>query len=206
MLPIRYLFTPADANTTGFAASVTGDTFVLTANAATDALAHRVTVLNNDTTDYSGETLTFTGMDVDGLPLVETIAGPAGSATVTTVGYFKTLTSVVPSATIGSDTFSIGWNNQFVSPTIGTDRNGGIVALNIILGGTISYTVQQTLNNIQTLDRTSINWMNNDDTTLVNATTNKNGNYIGSIIATRLVINSYDSGATIEYNITQRYV
>jgi len=206
MLPIRYLFTPANASTTGFAASVTGATFTLTNTAATDSLAHRVTVLNNTATNHSGKTLTFTGTDVDGLPLTETIAAPAGSATVTTVGYYKTLTSVTISATIGADTFSIGWAAQFISPTIGVDRNGGIVGLNVIVSGTINYTVQQTFDNIQTLVRTSINWMNNDDTTLVSATANANGNYIAGIIATRLVVNSYSPAATIEYNITQRYV
>jgi len=48
--------------------------------------------------------------------------------------------------------------------------------------------------------------MDNDDTTLVTATANTNGNYITGIIATRLVVNSYSSGATIQYNITERYV
>lgn len=204
MLPIRYSFTPADVSTTGFAASVTGATFTLTNTAATDSLAHRVTVLNNTATNHSAKTLTFIGTDVDGLPLTESIAAPAGSATVTTVGYYKTLTSVTISATIGADTFSIGWNDQFVSRTIGVNRNGGIVGLNIILTGTINYTVQQTLNDIQTLDRTSINWLPNDDTALVSATASANGNYVAGIIATRLVINSYGSGATIQYNITQR--
>lgn len=206
MLPIRYSFTPANASTTGFAASVTGATFTLTSTAATDSLAHRVTVLNNTVTNHSAKTLTFTGTDVDGFALTETIAAPAGSATVTTTGYYKTLTSVTVSATIGADTFSIGWAAQFISPTIGLDRNGGITGLNVIVSGTINYTIQQTFNEIQTLTRTSINWMDNDDSALVSSVVNSNGNYIVSVIATRLVVNSYSSGATIQYNITQRYV
>lgn len=206
MLPIRYSFTPANASTTGFAASVTGATFTLTSTAATDSLAHRVTVLNNTVTNHSAKTLTFTGIDVDGFALTETIAAPAGSATVTTTGYYKTLTSVTVSATIGASTFSIGWAAQFVSPTIGVDRNGGIVGLNIVVSGTINYTVQQTFDDIQTFVRTGIEWTNNDDTALVSATTTKNGNYIAGIIATRLVVNSYSSGASIRYHITQRYV
>lgn len=206
MLPIRYSFTPANASTTGFAASVTGATFTLTANAATDGLAHRVTVLNNTATDHSGKTLTFTGTSVDGVAQTETIAAPGSSATVTTTGYYKGLASVTVSATIGADTFSIGWNNQFISPTIGTDRGGGIVGLNVIVTGTINYTVQQTLDDIQAANRSTIAWLNNDDTTLVGATASANGNYIAGIIGTRLVVNSYSSGATIRFNITQRYV
>lgn len=206
MLPIRYLFTPANASTTGYAASVTGATFALTNTAATDSLAHRVTVLNNTATNHSAKTLTFTGTDVDGHALTETIAAPAGSATVTTTGYYKTLTSVTVSATIGGDTFSIGWAAQFISPTIGLDRNTGIVGVFTNVTGTINYTIQDTSDNIQTLVRSSINWVNNDDITLVNATTSLKGNYFATVIATRLVVNSYSSGATIEYNIIQRYV
>lgn len=206
MLPIRYSFTPANISTTGYATSVTGATFTLTANAVTDGYAHQVTVLNNTATNHSAKTLTFTGTDVDGFALTETIAAPAGSSTVTTAGYYKTLTSVTVSATIGADTFSIGWNNQFISPTIGLDRSAGIVGLNIIVTGTINYTIQQTFNEIQTLTRSSIKWLNNDDTALVASTASGNGNYVTSVIATRLKVNSYSSGATIEFNITQRYV
>jgi len=206
MLPIRYSFTPADASLTGFASNVTGATWTLTANAATDGLAHQVSIRNDTATDHSGKTALLTGTDQDGLPQTETMALPGTSATVESTKYWKTLTSIVPSATIGADTMDIGWVDEFVSPTVGVDRNGGIVGINITLTGTINYTLQQTLNNIQTTDRSTIIWMDNDDTNLVSATTNQNGNYIAGIIATRLVINSYLSGATIKYNITQRYV
>jgi hypothetical protein len=206
MLPIRYSFTPANENLTGFASNVTGATWTLTATACTDGLAHQVSLRNDSATNHSAKTATFVGTDVDGHALTETISMPAGSATVETTGYFKTLTSVTPSATIGAGTMDIGWVDEFISPTIGLDKNGGIVGLNIIVTGTINYTIQQTFNDIQTLNRTSINWLNNDDTALVASTASGNGNYIAGIIATRLVVNSYSSGATIQYNITQRYV
>ena len=207
MNPIRYSFTPADANLIGFASNVTGATWVLSATAATDSLAHRVSIRNDTANSHAGKTALLTGTDVDGHALTETVTLPGVSATVNSTSYFKTLTSIVPSSTIGEDTMDIGWVNEFISPTIGLDRSGGIVGLNIIVTGTINYTVQQTLNDIQTLTRTSIKWLNNDATaSLVAATASANGNYIAGIIATRLVVNSYSSGATIQYNITQRYV
>jgi len=204
MLPIRYSFTPANADLTGFASNVTGATWTLTATAATDNLAHRISIRNDSATDHSGKTALLTGIDVNGHALTETVTLPVGSATIVSVSYFKTLTTVVPSATIGADTMDIGWASQFISPTIGLNFRGGIIGLNVIITGTINYTIQQTMDNIQTLVRTSIGWMNNDDPTLVAATTNQNGNYIAGVIATRLVVNSYSSGATIRYNITQR--
>lgn len=206
MLPIRYLFTPADESLTGFASNVTGASWPLTATAVTDGLAHQVSLRNDSATNHSAKTAAFVGTDVDGLPLSETIAMPAGNATVETAGYFKTLTSVTPSATIGADTMDIGWVDEFISPTVGVDRNGGVITANVIVTGTINYTLQQTSNNIQTLTRTSINWLNNGDSALVAATTSKDGNYMFPIIATRLVINSYSSGATIGFNINQMYV
>jgi hypothetical protein len=201
MLPQRYSFTPANANLTGFASNVTGASWSLTATAATDNLAHQVSLRNDSATDHSGKTATFVGTDVDGFPLTETISMPGASATVETTGYFKTLTSVTPSATIGADTMDIGWVDEFISPTIGLDWRGGIVALNCIISGTISATIQQTEDDIQVTDRTTINWMNNDDPSLVNFTANVDGNYNAIPIATRLVVNSYSSGATIKYNI-----
>ncbi len=205
MLPIRYSFTPADANLTGFASNVTGATWTLTATAATDGLAHQVSIRNDTANSHSGKTALLTGTDQDGLPQTETVTLPGASATVESTKYFKTLTSIVPSATIGADTMDIGWVDEFISPTVGLDRNAGIVGVNVTLTGTINYTVKQTFNDIQTLNRSTIIWMDNDDSTLVGATTNKNGNYIASVIATQLVINSYSSGATINFNITQRY-
>lgn len=204
MLPIRYKFTPADALLTGFASNVTGASWTLTATAATDALAHRVSILNDSATDHSGKTALLTGTDVDGHALTETVTLPAGSATVESTGYFATLTSIVPSATIGADTMDIGWVDEFISKTIGLDWRAGITGLNAIVSGTINYTIQQTFNEIQTTDRTTINWTDQDDASLVGATSSQNGNYIAGVIATRMVINSYSSGATIEYNITQR--
>ena len=204
MLPIRYKFTPADADSTGFASNVTGDSWTLTVTACTDGLAHRISLENNSATDHSGETAIFVGTDVDGHALTETIDMPGASATVETSGYFKTLTSVTPSATIGADTMDIGWVDEFVSPTIGLDWRGGITGLNMIVSGTISYTIQQTLNNIQVYDRTTINWLDNDDSSLVAASTSLNGNYTAGVVGARMKINSYSSGATVEFNITQR--
>lgn len=206
MLPIRYSFTPANENTAGFASAVTGATWALTLNACTDNYAHQISLKNNSLTNHSGKTATFVGTDADGFDLTETIAMPIASSTVKTTKWFKTLTSVTPSATIGIDTMDIGWVNQFISPTIGLDYYGGINALNVIISGTINYTIQQTLNKIQTTNRTTINWVNIDDTNLVSANSNKNGNYIALPIATRLLVNSYNSGATIQYNINQRNV
>jgi hypothetical protein len=203
-MPVRpkfKTFTPADANLTGFASNVTGDTWTLTNTATTDALAHRVSIKNDSATDHSGKTALLTGTDADDRVLTETVQLPAGSATVESVGYFKTLTSIVPSASIGADTMDIGWVDEFVSNTIPYNWHGDVSGHDINVSGTINYTYQYSYSDIQR-DTTFV-WNDSNDTTVVNATTDKTTNITYPVMATRLKINSYSSGATIKLATVQ---
>src|SRR5262245_37174943 len=100
------------------AAAVTGTGPWTTFTAPTDVLAHQINVKNNTANNHSGKTLTFTGTDADGNALTESgVTGPAGSATITTTKYFKTLTQISISAGIGADTFDIGYALTATSQT-----------------------------------------------------------------------------------------
>jgi len=103
------------ANTTGFASNVTAASWTLAANNSGDSLAHLVTVHNDSITDHSAKTIALVGTGPNGQPQTETIAAPGISATVTSTKYFLTLTSATPSATIGADTFDIGWSASSVT-------------------------------------------------------------------------------------------
>lgn len=117
MLKIDITGTAVAASLTGLGSNVTGATFTLTANDAGDSLAHLITVRNDSITDHSAKTLDLVGTDADGNALTETIAAPGASATVTSTKHFLTLTSITPSATIGTDTFDVGWAAAAVSPS-----------------------------------------------------------------------------------------
>lgn len=203
MRPIQLLSTPVDANLTGFASNVTGATFVLTSSDSGDSLGHQVSIRNDTANDHSGKTVTLIGTDPDGRALTEIVTGPGVSATVESTSYFLTLTSATPSATIGADTFDIGWVDEFAIQTIPLNWRGANVALNITVSGTIDYTVQQTFDDIQS-KATAFTFNSHSDANLVTATTTLNGGYTEVPRATRLIINSYSSGATIEYNVVQR--
>lgn len=125
MKSTRQVLSSAAASTNGFAAGVTGAAFALTATAPSDNLGHLVTILNNTANTHAGKTIAIVGTDENGNLQSETIAGPAGNATVTSTKYFKTLTSVTPSATIGADTFDIGWAAGSRGPWFQPDMNGG---------------------------------------------------------------------------------
>lgn len=137
------------ASLTGFLSNATGATWTLSSTTVSDGLAHKVTIRNDTGNDHSGKTVALVGTDANGRPQTETLTGPAGGATVTSTKYFKSLTGATPSATIGADTFDIGYAADAVSPTLtplSVRLDGGF---NVGFGcsvdsGTPTYSVQQT--------------------------------------------------------------
>lgn len=187
-------FTPADANLTGFASNVTGAAFTLTANDSGDSLAHQVSIRNDSVTDHSGKTILLVGTDADGKAISESVTGPGSSATVESSLYFMTLTSATPSATIGADTFDIGWVDEFVTKTIPLDWRAGSALLRVTVTGTINYDLEQTLSDIQFVD--TITWFvgdagHDDETASISVT------FTVAPKAIRLKANSYSSGAVL---------
>lgn len=106
------------ANLTGFLSNATGSTWTLTATVTADGLAHKVTIKNDSATNHSAKTALLTGTDSADAAQTETVALPNSSATVTSTKSFKTLTTVVPSATIGGDTMDIGWATLLPTPAV----------------------------------------------------------------------------------------
>jgi len=190
----------ADASLTGFASNVTGAAFTLTANAATDGLAHQVSIKNDSATDHSGKTVTLVGTDPNGNALTEVVTGPTGTATVESTGYFLTLTSATPSATIGADTFDIGWVDEVASHTYPIDwRAANPCAIHVVVTGTINYTVQETYENVlagETPVWTAITAFSAKTATVAGTAT------VGAT-AIRLIVNSYSSGAELQMYTSQ---
>lgn len=196
-------FTPADANLTGFASNVTGAAFTLTATSSGDSLAHQVSIKNDSATDHSGKTVTLVGTDADGRAQTEVVTGPAGSATVESTLYFLTLTSATPSATIGADTFDIGWVDEFSTKTLALDWRSGNAALDVNVSGTINYSLQQTFDDVQ-FKTTAFVWGVDDATTWTSQTADQTLLFRAHPKALRCIVNSYSSGASIVLSYTQR--
>lgn len=139
-------FTSVDANLTGFASNVTGAAFTLAATNSGDSLAHKVTIRNDSATDHSGKTVTLVGTGADGQAITEVLTAPGASATVTSTNHFLTLTSATPSATIGADTFDIGWAAEAVTPSVNVKPRDGVGAYAIGIScdatGTPAYSLQ----------------------------------------------------------------
>lgn len=204
MKPQEISLVPANVSLTGFASAVTGAAWALTATRCTDLQAHLITIQNNSATDHSGKTVLLTGTDENGRPQTETVTAPGSSATVTNTKYFKTLTAAVPSATIGADTFNIGWANALAAPIkLLNWRSESVANINVDITGTINFTVQQTFDyplqtdaQLQAAQWTSITALASKAAdTLAQANLGATG--------LRLIVNSYSNGAQVQANVIQ---
>lgn len=167
----------AAADTDGLGDDVTGASFTLTASNAGDSLAHLITITNNTANSHAGKTITIVGTGPNGQAQTESVTGPGASATVTSTKYFLTVTSVTPSATIGADTFDIGWSADSVSPWEPLDRL--MIRMNFgctVASGSPTYTVQHTFDGVAVFKHSFV----------IDETTNQDGSYTGPIQAIRL--------------------
>ena len=188
---------------TGFASNVTAAAWTLTATSVADGTARRVSIRNDSAVDHSLKTALLTGKDENNNTQTETVNLPGASLTITSTKYFKTLSSVVPSATIGANTMDIGFVDELVTPAIMLNHYAQRgVAFHVEVTGTINYTVQQTLDDLQD-SAAVISWSNHDSAALVGATTSKNGSYEYIPRAMRVLVNSHSAGAEIKLNVIQ---
>ncbi len=181
MLKIYIPAVSVAANVTGLLSNATGATWTLTANDSGDSLAHLITIKGDAATDHSAKTAVITGTAPDGQAQTETVNLPNGTATVTSTKYFLTVTSVVPSATIGGDTMDIGWAAGSVSAQV-NPKLSRVPSFNIGFGcsvesGTPTYTVQQTYD--------GITWYNH--ASVAAETTSQEGTYTSPVAGIRLM-------------------
>jgi len=194
MRPISRFYTPTGLNATGFSSNVTGATWPLTATEVGDGLAHQVTIHGDAATDHSLKTAVITGSDADGRTQTETVALPNGATTVTSTKYFKVVTSVVPSATIGADTMDIGWNNLCATPTVVCDPyRKSPPRLTVTVTGTINFTGEECFENILGEGVTPAFFA---ITALTSKTANTSGSSTGACIGLRVTTASFTAGAT----------
>lgn len=160
-------------------------------------------VLFTTAADESGKTITLVGTDWNGNRITETIVGP-----VATTGYtnsdFLTVTSITASAAF-TGAVTVGTNGIASSRPVRIDSWADAqVALAVNVSGTVNYTVQQTLDDPNSVTNPtaypSITWIDHADTALVAATASKQGNYGYAPVWTRVTLNSGSGTVTMRVN------
>jgi hypothetical protein len=151
----------------------------------------RITITTAD--DESGVNFTVTGTDYSGNAITEVIVGPDTTTGTSSLTY-STVTSIVADDAT-ADAITVGNAQAASSPWIALDPWAfPQVAIQCSVTGSVSYTVQQTLDNpndpVNPVAEASVQWVNHPDSNLVAASTTQQGNYGYAPLFTRLNINS----------------
>lgn len=199
-------YSPITALTTAFNAQTftsTGAATAVTTTAPTDGLAHTVTLTSPAQATLAGVTFTIVGTDADGNAQTETgITGPASASTVTSTKYFKTVSTIQPSATMGGLVVSVGISAISCSPTIPLEwRSIAGATLSLDISGTINFTVNECFDNIYSANPSTLAWFPLTALTAKAVDTNA----IGTVGATgfQIITNSVTNTATITARIVQ---
>lgn len=147
---------------------------------------------------------TIVGTNANGEVISETVATGPNNSTVVSTKLYKTVTSVTPDTTDGSNNVEVGT----VATTLSAESK--IVPLNsysnvaatvaVYVTGTINFTVQETFTDPQIGGASVCNW------TIVTALASKTASTVSQISAhakaVKIQINSYSASATVVANIT----
>jgi hypothetical protein len=113
------------------------------AYSTSDSLAHQLIITT--TTNEGAITATLTGTDADGRTQVEALTMP-NNTTAETVKYWRTLTTIALSATVGADTFDVGIVDEVTSASLALNRESGVGAKFFLdITGTVNIDVQFTI-------------------------------------------------------------
>lgn len=146
----------------------------------------------------AGITYTIAGTDGTGTPISETVAGVANPSTAVTTLDYKTITSISTSGAVAS-TMTVGTNGVAHSPWVLFDPYAATspISIQCTVSGTVSGTVQQSLDNPTSLGNLAIynrpdlvTWVNHPDSNLVTFTGTVQGNYAYQPALARVAMNS----------------
>lgn len=150
-------------------------------------------VLITTTANESAKTITIVGTDWNYAPQTEIITGPNATTGYTNLD-FRTVTSITISAA-AAGAITVGTNTVASSMWVRLDSYAlAQVALQCTVTGTVSFTVQQTLQD----PNSSLNpvlpylmtWINTSDTAAVNAIASLQTNYGYAPIFSKITLNS----------------
>ena len=152
----------------------------------------------------SGKSAIITGTSFNNQAASETVALPSSATTVDSVLDYKTVTSIVGSATI-TNALTVGTNGVAGSAWMFFDTwvTGGI-AIQCNASGTVNYTVQSTLDDPNSptnpVGASSVTWLPTSDTAAVGATGGVQTNFFFQPAYSRVLLNSGTGTVTTTYD------
>lgn len=163
-----------------------------------DGMAHQIA--GESAGNISTVTFTIAGFSdlLRTRAITDTITSINANA-VESTKYFAVITSITADGAVGTNVH-FGAVDEAVSEPIIAASGDLPISIQVDVTGTIDYTVEHTNSDIHDVTRTPVYIANADLTT---KTANDDASYVAPIIAVRVKINSYSSGATINLHMVQ---
>lgn len=159
-------------------------------------------VLLTSSGNDSAKTFTVYGTDWNGTPISEVVTGANATTTFSTLD-FATITAVWPSASTAG-TIKVGTNGVASSRPIFLDRYAlAPTSLQVDVSGTANYTVQQTLDDANSVGYVNVNWVNHPDSGVVAVAATAQANYAYIPTATRVTLNSQTNPGFVVFTVLQ---
>lgn len=173
------------------------------AYSTSDRLAHQIIITT--TTNESAITATVAGTDADGRAQSEAITMP-NNTTVESGKYWRTVTAITLSATVGADTFDVGIVDEVVTASLPLNQASGIGAKFFLdITGTLNVDTQFTIADPALFADQNANLWVEPYSTLVAETADSS-----AVVAAdagygwyRVQWNSYSSGAIAKLYVSQ---
>jgi len=206
----KYDIDPADVDPDGLADGndssvvtivIDGALAVAGAFTSADGLAHRLNLTDTGSDDQTGATYTFVGTNANGQAQTESRAGPGSGATVETLKYFLTVTSITIASPVATSTVDIGTVDEFVSPAYLLNWRASDAATVAIaaLSGTVTFDIQESFDDVHQEGLASANWVDTQADKSANLATSMTRH----ATAVRVGADSYSSGAEFQFHINQ---
>lgn len=191
----------AESQTPGAAGDLTLDGILVVDGVGVLDTPRRILVTTAD--DESGKTLTLYGTDWNGNSVSETITGP-NATTAQSVYDYSTITRIAVSAAF-TDAVQVGTNGVASSRPVFLDEwMFAPTAIQVVVTGTVNFTVQQTLDDPTIIGATmtfpQVTWFPHPDSGLAAATASAQGNYAYAPRMVRVTLNSGTGSCVLTLN------
>lgn len=179
-------------------------TFTINGSTASGGVATLDTarrVLFTPAGNESANTFTIRGTDRAGNAQTDVVTGGNATATASVLDFLTVTSIALLNAAAGAIT--VGTNGVAASAWVRLDEWASAqVALQLVVSGTVNYTVQQTLDDPNSATNSvlpyQMTWFSSSDTNIVAASANFQSNYAFAPIFTRVVLNSGSGSVTMQ--------
>jgi hypothetical protein len=192
MRPVQKTFGSVAASTTSLAAAQTATGVGALTLVASPSFTYAQQVSLTATANYSGNTITITGVDADGHTISETLAGPNVN-TVNSVQFYQSVSSITTTGGISTN-ISAGNTAASVSRSFIVDYINSVASLSyacVPTATTVTFKLQHTYDDPFSLVNTKT-WF--DDSTITSKTAATAVSLTGPIRASRMQITAWTAG------------